>query len=59
MDNAPTWGDTANGHDPKFGTDDIYQTYGLINSDDKQLHNSFFGMTFEVEFELTDDYVGR
>lgn len=58
MDNAPTWGDTANGHDPKFGTDDIYQTYGLINSDDKQLHNSFFGMTFEVEFELTDDYVG-
>ena len=58
MDNSPTWGDTANGHDPKFGTEDIYKTYGLINSDDKQLHNSFFGMTFEVEFELTDDYVG-
>ncbi|MCI8417627.1 MAG: hypothetical protein HFI33_09090 [Lachnospiraceae bacterium] len=58
MDNAPTWGDTANRHDPKFGTQSIYEDYHLINSDDGQLHNSFFGMTFEVEFELTDDYVG-
>ncbi|MCI8430764.1 MAG: fibro-slime domain-containing protein [Lachnospiraceae bacterium] len=58
MDNAPTFGDTKNGHDPKFGTDAQYTSYGLNASDDKQEHNSFFGMTFDVEFNLTTDYVG-
>ncbi len=69
MDNAPTFGDTANRHDPKFGRV-VYTTKdkwggtlehsigGLAVSDDKKDHNSFFGMNFEVEFELTEDYVG-
>lgn len=61
MDNAETFGDTKNGHDPKFGTDAQHKaeaTKGLAVSDDGKEHNSFFGMAFEVEFELTDDYVG-
>lgn len=56
MDNADTFG--ASGHDPKFGTHAQYASMGLINADDGQEHNSFFGMNFEVDFELTDDYVG-
>lgn len=58
MDNAPTFGDTAHGHDPKFGTKAQYEKLKFIEADDGQEHNSFFGMNFEVEFELTDDYVG-
>lgn len=61
MDSAPTFG--ASGHDPKFGTLAQYEaedavTTGLAVSDDGNEHNSFFGMNFEVEFKLTDDYVG-
>lgn len=56
MDRAHTFG--AAGHDPKFGTKEQNETTGFIPSDDGREHNSFFGMTFEVEFELTDDYVG-
>ena len=52
MDNAPTFGDTANRHDPKFGRV-VYTTKdkwggtlehsigGLAVSDDKKDHNSF------------------
>ncbi len=69
MDSAATFGDTANKHDPKFGRvvrtavdkwGNVlkYSVGDLVISDDEQDHNSFFGMTFEVEFELTDDYVG-
>ena len=58
MDNAPTFGDTANNHDPKFGTQAQYDELKFIKADDGKEHNSFFGMNFEVEFELTDDYVG-
>lgn len=56
MDNADTFG--ASGHDPKFGTLAQCKSMGLIYADDRQEHNSFFGMNFEVGFELTDDYVG-
>lgn len=59
MDNAFTFGDTANGHDPKFGTQKQHDDLGgLAVSDDGKEHNSFFGMTFDVEFELTEDYTG-
>lgn len=58
MDNASTFGDTKNGHDPKFGTQAQKTEMGLAVADDGREHNSFFGMTFEVEFELTEDYVG-
>ena len=59
MDNASTFGDTANKHDPKFGTQAQHDSLGgLAVSDDGKEHNSFFGMTFDVEFELTDDYTG-
>lgn len=56
MDNAPTFG--ASGHDPKFGTLAQKNQWNLPTSDDGKEHNNFFGMTFEVEFELTEDYVG-
>lgn len=58
MDSAPTFGDTAKGHDPKFGTEAQKKQWGFVTSDDGKEHNSFFGMAFDVEFELTDDYVG-
>ncbi|HBN55400.1 MAG TPA: hypothetical protein DD414_01360, partial [Lachnospiraceae bacterium] len=58
MDSASTFG--AKGHDIKFGTEAMMESkdYHLPCSDDGQLHNCFFGMNFEVDFELTDDYVG-
>lgn len=56
MDNAPTFG--AENHDPKFGEAAVSNALGVPISDDGKMHNFFFGMTFEVEFELTDDYVG-
>ena len=70
MDSASTYG--ATGHDLKFGNT-IKNDEGkdipnpsrkrrdggeCIGSDDGQDHNSYFGMMFTVEFELTDDYVG-
>ena len=65
MDSAPTWG--ADGHDLKFGSS--AQTYArrynsgsyyssLPVSDDGQDHNSYFGMQYAVNFNLTEDYVG-
>ncbi len=56
MDNAETFG--AAGHDPRFGTQAQYNQTGLVKADDGKEHNSFFGMNFEVEFSLTDDYAG-
>lgn len=59
LDNAP-----EEGHDIRFGkvayTDSTgeYSYDGLAVADDKKDHNNFFGMTFDVEFELTDDYMG-
>lgn len=56
MDNASSFGTT--GHDPKFGTAAQEKKYGVAVADDGKEHNYFFGMNFEVDFELTDDYVG-
>lgn len=69
MDNAPSYGNNtgdhaSHNHDPKFGSfaykdgSGDHSVGGLAMSDDKKDHNSFFGMTFDVEFELTDDYTG-
>lgn len=59
--------------DPQFGATDtnlnlkspiIYHTkpndinYAMPKSDNGQNHNSYFGMQFQVDFELTDKYVG-
>lgn len=37
-------------------TETIANTYPV--SDDGKDHNSYFGMSYEIEFELDDDYVG-
>lgn len=59
MDTASTFGDVANMHDPKFGTKEQSNELGnFAVSDDGKEHNSFFGMTFDVDFELTPDYTG-
>lgn len=70
MDYSPTFG--ANGHDLKFGnallldkrqyfaTNDTFDTRGnLPVADDGVDHNSYFGMNYEVEFTLTEDYRGH
>ena len=41
------------GHDPKFGTEQQQADMGLIRSDDGAEHNSFFGMTLEIEIKRT------
>ena len=65
MDSASTWG--ASGHDLKFGSSSLqharrYNTGGywscLPVSDDGQDHNSYFGMQYAVNFNLTADYTG-
>lgn len=61
MDSSSTWG--ADGHDLKFGDASKegkrkFKTGNLPPSDDKADHNSYFGMSFSVDFQLTDDYVG-
>ena len=67
MDNAPSYG--TNGHDFKSGSDALaslrkYQTSvaggAMPGSDDKRNidHNSYFGMQFAVNFEMTEDYIG-
>lgn len=67
MDSAGTWGDK--GHDMKFGSyydyaNKIkrYEPGGMWNSlprsDDGQDHNAYFGMDFEVQFDLVEEYVG-
>lgn len=58
--------DNLSGHDVRFG--DVTQsgrvrfvgdTYGAFPvSDDGLLHNSYFGMSTEFTFTLTEDYVG-
>ena len=71
MDISKTY--SVDGHDYKFGdatSNAQYDKQGEIravgksgvsspnDSDDKKDHNSFFGMTFAVNFELTRDYCG-
>ncbi len=55
------------GNDPMFGSDGKNKKLfgfsadgveGFPDSDDLQIHNSYFGMHYTVDFELTDDYVG-
>lgn len=70
MDYSPTYG--AAGHDLKFGnalllgnrrlfaTTDTFNTQrNFPVSDDGVDHNSYFGMNYEVEFTLTEDYLGH
>ncbi len=70
MDYSPTYG--ANGHDMKFGdavlygkrkyfaTTSSFSSQGNFPpSDDGIDHNSYFGMNYEVEFTLTEDYLGH
>ncbi len=67
MDNVPSAG--QNGHDPLFGTKgeeetkkffsiDPKVTLPAIGSDHGDSHNAFFGMTYAVEFDIGDDYIG-
>ncbi len=65
MDYSSTWG--ADGHDFKFGNQSLknyrqYQPGGtwltMPYSDDGQDHNSYFGMTYTVDFELSKEYAG-
>lgn len=63
---------TGKRHDPEFGkrgdtiqrtrhkdrTSDYGPTEVFPGSDDFANHNSYFGMTYQVDFELTGDYVG-
>ncbi len=65
MDSSPTFG--ANGHDLKFGNHNLKNNrkFGATTnsffpeSDDGKDHNSYFGMNYEVQFELTEDYLGH
>lgn len=70
MDASSTWGGI--GHDLKFGSYDLrnnrkfFQTDSTFSttqgnmpySDDGLDHNSYFGMHYEVDFTLSEDYVG-
>lgn len=65
MDSASTWG--AEGHDLKFGNSSSqyarrYNSGGYYDSlpvsDDGKDHNSYFGMQYAVNFNLTENYVG-
>lgn len=64
MDYTESFGGVGN--DIKFGSPDTaYKVYstsskytGFPTSDDRKLHNSYFGMNFSVEFSVTADYVG-
>lgn len=70
MDYSPTYG--ANGHDLKFGNalllnnrkffanSSSFSSQGTFPiSDDGVDHNSYFGMNYQVEFTLTEDYLGH
>ncbi len=55
------------GHDPMFGLagtqEKLYGfstdgTEGFPSADDGKTHNSYFGMHYTVDFELTEDYIG-
>lgn len=65
MDSAPSYG--ANGHDLKFGDEDYlsyrqYTANGATGTfppgDDGFDHNSYFGMSYDLEFEVSEDYLG-
>ena len=72
MDSAPSFGTGT--HDVKFGGTATFKggeheirfgsitqkdsDYTFPESDDGLYHNSYFGMKYEVEFDLTKDYVG-
>lgn len=65
MDGVPSYG--TDGHDLKFGKHDlrIYRKYGTGTNDtfptsDEMTkdHNSYFGMSYDIAFELDKDYVG-
>lgn len=72
MDSAPSFGTGT--HDVKFGGTATFKggthevrfgpitqrgtDYTFPESDDGQYHNSYFGMQYEVEFDLAEDYVG-
>ena len=66
MDMAETWG--AEGHDIKFGENTKQNNrVGVGIGDNKALavtdaegpdHNSYYGMTFQLNFDLPNDYVG-
>lgn len=55
------------GNDPMFGTKAMTSkvfgfstdgTEGFPSSDDGEIHNSYFGMHYTVDFKLTEDYIG-
>ncbi len=72
MDSVDSWG--TDGHDPKSGASSNYPNRNFVQndkgtspqdkamplprSDDGKNHNAYFGMAYEVEFELSEDYVG-
>lgn len=72
MDSAPSFGTGT--HDVKFGSTSVFKgathemrfgpitqkgtDYTFPESDDGLFHNSYFGMQYEVEFDLADDYAG-
>lgn len=72
MDSAPSFGTGT--HDVKFGGTATFKgkthelrfgpitqkgtDYTFPESDDGEYHNSYFGMHYNVEFELEEDYVG-
>lgn len=71
MDMAPSWG--TSGHDPKTGYSPVpgNENYAKVRyvtstskstllpiSDDALNHNYFFGMNFDVSFEVDKDYTG-
>lgn len=61
MDSAPSYG--TDGHDLKFGANGSKINFAngdgaMPVSDDKQNHNSYFGMNFAIRFTLPKEYVG-
>lgn len=62
MDSAPSYG--AEGHDPKMGAGSrnakiLQNANGAVAGNDDNIdHNSYFGMQFAVNFELSSNYVG-
>ncbi len=66
MDHSSTWG--TSGHDIKWGSYDLRNsrlykkadgtTDALPWADDGLDHNSYFGMTYTVDFTLSGDYAG-
>lgn len=68
MDTADSWG--TDGHDPlsgstvnadnrNFAKEEANNNFGKLPiSDDGNNHNAYFGMSYEVDFELSEDYIG-